>query len=87
MADLENFCIKLLDMGFQEIGLHKLRYEISKEFGYSKFIHDTTFKALMEYGFIEDNGRGGFDIKLLKSQQEAKKEAEKEADELLGKFE
>lgn len=58
ISDLENFCANLLDKmkGERSIGLHTLRYEIGRIFGYSKYIQDMSLKALIDFGFIERDG-------------------------------
>ena len=58
LADLEDFCATLLDdrAGDREIGLHNLKYEIAKKFGFSDYIQKSVMSALMEFGLIERTG-------------------------------
>jgi hypothetical protein len=87
IADLENFCNKLLEKRNwdRNIGLHTLKYEIGMEFGYSEYIQKSTMKALIEFQFIKRDGMADrFKIIYNMPKKDKNKEAEEEVDKLLG---
>lgn len=79
LEDLKMFCAKLMDKhNTATIGLHTLEYEISIEFGFSKYIQDNVKHALIKFGLLKVTGSGQFEIMILKSKKDLEKEAEDE---------
>ena len=79
LESLKQFLAGLMDKyNSNEIGLYTLEYEISLNFGYSKYHQENTKNALLKYGLIKQTSTGTFMIQVLKSKEDLAKEATEE---------
>lgn len=76
---LKVFLAQLMDKyNKNEIALHTLEYEISLNFGFSKYHQENIKGAMLKYGLLKPTDTGSFEIQILKSKEDLKKEAEAE---------
>lgn len=79
LESLKSFLTQLMDKyNKNEIALHTLEYEISLNFGFSKYHQDNIKGAMLKYGLIKPTDTGTFEIQILKSKEDLKKDAEAE---------
>ncbi len=79
LESLKEFLATLMDKyKSDEIGLHRLEYEISVNFGYSKYHQDSIKGALLKYELLKPTDSGSFKIQILKSKEDFEKEAKDE---------
>ena len=80
LSDLKRFCADLLDKrkGEREIGFYSLEFAIAETFGYSKYIQESTLKALIRFKLLKIIGPNRYNITVGMTENEKKIETEEE---------